>query len=132
MKFQDPVKWTDQEIELQADEASRAFLAFFTEWFTRAEELYAEHEEVGGERNDSVRTVRRRTLLQAVRQALVDVEILKGALSVEWIGQMLLLAREHWILGGDDMVHGLTRIERRVMEQMEAIKLAELQQSAKL
>lgn len=116
MQFQDQIRWTDQEIELQADEASRAFLAFFTEWFTRAE----------GEMGHAWQNA-----ALYVRSALAETERANGHLSVEWIGQMLLLAREHWQYG-EAMMRDLSNIEIRLIQQMEAIKLAELAESAKL
>lgn len=132
----DPIKWADQELELQADEQSRRFLRIFTDWFSLAQTLYDETEPTCGETDPKTGKQveygarRRRTLAQAVRQAMIDVEDKHGLLSMEWIGQMLLLAREHWV-HGQDLMNGLTRLELRMIEQVEAVKLAMLAEAAK-
>jgi len=128
VKFQDDVRWAEQQRELTVDETGIKFFEILTAWFTRAEELYAEHDEYTTPDGIARRT-RRRTLMQAVRQALADVETDKGYISMEWIGQMMLIALQHWT-HGPDMEHAMTRLERRMVEQMAAIKMADLQSSA--
>lgn len=114
MQIKDPVQWAQQEVELQADDASRQFLAFFQQWFATADEQI---EDQGQEP------------VNAMRWALADTEQQLGFLAMEWIGQMLLLASMHWEFG-DAMVSGMTNLEKRMVEQMTAIKLVELQETA--
>lgn len=122
MRFQEPTRWSDQELELQADETSRKFLAFFTDWFTEAERLL--DDKVEDEDGNLLGAT------EAVRAALASTEEkLGGFLGLEWIGQMLLLAEQHWFYGVD-MMERLTIIERRSVELMAAVKMAELQASA--
>ena len=128
MRFQDQTRWSDQELELQADETSRKFLAFFTEWFDAAEEKLKDKPNW----TDLADPLRGSIAVVAVRHALADTEAkLEGFLGLEWIGQMLLLAEQHWVYG-QELVRGLTIIERRAVELMAAVKLAELQASATL
>jgi hypothetical protein len=129
MQFKDLQAWTDQELELKQDDVGQKFLEFFLRWFDIAENLYAQTETVGGDRNDSERTVRRYSCISAVRHALLDAENHFGYASMEWLGQMLLLAQQHWVHGAD-MDLGLTILERRLLEQMTAVKLVELQTMA--
>lgn len=127
MRFQDDVRWSDQELELQADETSRNFLKFFTEWFDAAERRL----DTKFDFMACSDPIRQAAIASAVRDGLADTEIKLGFLSIEWIGQMVVLAWQHWI-HGVDMERGLTIIERRALEQMAAVKLAELQSSATL
>ncbi|ACH62146.1 hypothetical protein MYRNA_177 [Mycobacterium phage Myrna] len=122
VKAKDATKWADQELELRQDETGQRFLEFFTEWFTLAEKLYEER----GEHGNLVRSC-----VSSVRHALLDVESRRGYLAMEWLGQMLLLAEQNWVYGAE-MERGLTVLERRMMEVMAAVKLVELQESAKL
>lgn len=139
MQTLDEAKWAEQERELRQDETGQKFLAILTAWFELAEQLYAETDPVvrqdfSGDDPVPVETLtgaqrRRRPLMHAVRQALTEVENSHGYLSMEWLGQMLLIAMQHWT-HGPLMEHALTRIERRLVEQMAAVKMAELQTSA--
>ncbi|QZE10490.1 hypothetical protein SEA_SCOOBYDOOBYDOO_173 [Mycobacterium phage ScoobyDoobyDoo] len=116
MRVQDELRWADHELEMQADETSRKFHEFFKAWFGLAHTMV-----------DGVET--QWPVMDAVRSALRTTEDDLGFLSMEWIGQMLLVASQHWV-HGDRMVEGMTALESRMMEQMAAIKLVELQESA--
>lgn len=113
MKTKDDLRWADQELELQADETSQKFLSFFLAWMENAETHLCDG----------------RTPIEAVRYALTCTERDLGFLSTEWIGQMLLLAFAHWI-HGEDMASGMTVIEERVLAQMSAVKMVDLQEQA--
>lgn len=122
MLYRDDVLWADQELELRQDETSRRFLDYLDKWFTLAERLYDEVDDSGD---------RKRSVVKSVRLALsyLEADPEWGYLSMEWIGQMLLLAQQHWI-HGEWMERGLTVLERRMLEQMTAVKMVELQESA--
>lgn len=122
MKIKDSVAWSNQEIELQADETSRKFLDFFILWFTQAD-AHIELQWPLTEDNPIL------DVAGAMRWGLAIAEELTGYLSMEWIGQMLVLASQHWERG-EDMIEQMTIVERRTMEQMAAVKLVELQRSA--
>jgi hypothetical protein len=127
MQVLDPTRWGTQEIELKADAASRKFLEFFTTWFDKAEALMAD---TARHRMSSMaETLEDSRVESCVRDAYVVTELKLGYLSMEWIGQMLLIASEHWVHGAE-MVKGLSVLETRMLEQMTAIKLAELQEAA--
>lgn len=126
MKFSNKVRWSEQEMELNSTEDGRKFLEFFLEWFTAAENSLdtSPETELGWGDDSSM-------IMTQVRNALTELEDSKGHLGLEWLGQMLLLAREHWKYG-DEMAGGLTVIELRVVQIAEAIELAALAESAKL
>lgn len=124
MEVQDRVRWAAQEMELKTgDDTSRKFLEFFTAWFEEAERGHAN-------RSDTVfGSGHPRPLMDSVRNAYVATELKLGYLSMEWIGQMLLIASEHWV-HGPEMLKDMTVLEARMLEQMTAIKLVELQEAA--
>jgi hypothetical protein len=124
--FTDPTRWSDQELELQADETSRKFLAFFIDWFTLAEK-HMKAPVMGS----MTETIEAHSPVGSTRSALVATEEKLGYLAVEWIGQMLVLASQHWV-HGEALVEGMTVMERRMMEQMAAVKMVDLQESATL
>ena len=122
MQTKDPSLWEKQRIELEADETSKRFLEVFLDWFDGAEELYEAVTRADPDQRLSV--------ISAVRHQLSRVEQDRAMfLSMEWCGQQLLLAWQHWI-HGDEMYLGMTNMERRMLEQMSAIKLAELQEQS--
>ena len=124
MKFADDVKWSEQEMELNSTEDGRKFLLFFLDWFTAVENtLNSTPDTELGWGDDSL------MICREVNNALAELEIEKGHLGLEWLGQMLLLAREHWKYG-DEMMDGLSAIEMRVVQIAEVLKLAELQEQA--
>lgn len=130
MKFKNEVAWADQSLELQVDEVSRKFEKFFLEWFTLAETTYEQWKaKLPSQSDDIVYGDSERAITSHVRKALAETESAYGFLSVEWIGQMLLLAYQHWKYG-EPMEQGLSVIERRTLEQMAAVKAAELEASA--
>ena len=124
MQTQDDERWSQQVADLHADgEAGQRFLDFFTFWFDTAGVLLTEGR--GGFRDDSTNM----PVIEAVRMALEMAEQQFGFLSVELIGQMLTVATMHWEYGAA-MAEQLTFIERRVMQQALADKIADLQNSA--
>lgn len=112
-------QWSAQLVEFEADETSRRFRDFLVFWFETAEAIYGE--------NNSETSVM--GVDHCVRQAFVIAEGELGYLSMEWVGQMLLVASGHWVHGAQ-LVAGLTPLESRMLEQMSAVKLVELQASA--
>jgi hypothetical protein len=124
MHFRDPVAWAAQELEFQADETSRQFLAFFLDWFGCADGYLS-----SWTLNEHCTSLK---VADAVRNALIQTEKRqKVSLSMEWIGQMMLVASDHWKYG-EELVEQLTVIERRAVQIMFDIKLATLQESATL
>jgi hypothetical protein len=115
MKVVDEVQWAQQEMELRQDETSVKFHDFLVAWFTEAETTWDDQT----------------TAMDWVRAALVVTEERLGYIAMEWIGQMLVVACQHWIYG-DLLLEEMTPLERRMYEQMAAVKLVELQESAKL
>lgn len=116
MKVKDQQAWALQESELKnADEASLKFLEFLEFWVGGAEKILEEKTEFGY----------RHALIEAFNLAEKDL----GFLSVEWLGQMLLVIVQYWF-GGDELWESLSSWERRMIEQATALKLVELERMA--
>jgi hypothetical protein len=119
MRVRDEQLWSQQVSDLHADgEAGKRFLEFFELWFGAADRLFDEW--VGGPAN----------AMTVVRLGLDLAENELGYLSVDWIGQMLVVASMHWAHGAE-MTDQMTSLEQRLMHEALARKIANLQVSAK-
>lgn len=116
MQVQDEELWSVQDREFQADEMSRKFREFLVFWCEAAEKHHDEHQQ---------------TPVGSLKQSFGVAEQTFGYISVEWLSQMLLVIVQHWVYGGE-VWESLSVWERRMVEQATAIKLTELQESAKL
>lgn len=114
MRVQDEERWDRQLSEFGADELSGRFRDFLVFWAETAEKL-----------NDTHQQTPRGSLVRAFKVA----EQTFGFVSVEWLGQMLLVLVEHWFAGAE-LWESLSVWERRLVEQATALKLAELQEMA--
>lgn len=110
MRVRDDEQWNRQLSEFGADEMSGRFRDFLVFWVEAAERI-------GGQPRDG--------LVGAFGVA----ERTFGYISVEWLGQMLLVIVQHWF-HGDELWESLSVWERRLVEQATALKLAELQEQA--
>lgn len=113
---QDEQRWSEQLAEFGADEPSRRFRDFLVWWVEAAERLMAEEQQ---------------TVRDGLAASFEVAEQTFGYLSVEWLGQMLLVIVQHWV-GGAELWECLSVWERRLVEQATAIKLTELQQYARV
>lgn len=113
MEVKDVQLWTQQLSELKSDDESLAFHDFLVSWTDAATRL------------DSPDL----TPYQVLSKAFDETEQTLGFLSVEWLGQMLLVIIQHWV-SGDRLWESLSVWERRVVEQATALKIAELQDLA--
>lgn len=116
MRVQDDEAWQIQLREFEHDDLSRKFRDFLVFWADAAETMLAEHQQTP--RGSLVRT------FDVAEQTF-------GYISVEWLGQMLLVLVQHWFHGGQ-IWESLSVWERRLVEQATALKLVELQDSAKV
>lgn len=114
MRVRDEQDWWEQLTELDCDDDSRRFRDFLLRWVDDAEVRLA----VGGLEPR-----------EGLASAYADAEDEMGFLSVEWLGQMLLVIIQHWA-EGDALWESLSPWERRMVEQAVAVKVAELQKSA--
>lgn len=114
MIARDSELWEQQRAELQADATSRDFLEFIETWTAQADKLHAE--EIGSPAT-------------ALRHALQHAEQVHGRISAHFLGQMLVVIATHWNLG-EEMAEGLTPIEMRLVQDMLALKFAEMQEQA--
>jgi hypothetical protein len=115
MRVKDEQLWSLQLAEFEADEMGQKFREFLVTWADTADRLAA----------DSPAT----RLSDAVSKAFEETEEIFGFISVEWLGQMLLVIIQHWI-SGEELWESLSVWERRMVEQATALKIAELQDQA--
>jgi hypothetical protein len=116
MRVQDEELWSVQVKEFQADEMSRKFYDFLVLWCEAAEKILNEYQQ---------------TPIGSLKKAFNVAEQTLGFISVEWLSQMLLVVVQHWVYG-EEIWESLSVWERRMVEQATALKLTELQESAKL
>lgn len=118
MRVQDPQAWSEQLTEFDADEMSRRFRDFLVYWVEYAEGFlsYSNSEY---------------SPYTAMSKAFVVAEQTFGYLSMEWLGQMLLVVVQHWV-EGPALWESMSVWERRLVEQATALKLTELQEYAKM
>lgn len=116
MRVKDEHLWSNQLLEFTADEMSQKFSDFLVFWCEAADTMIAESNPPLTEHS-------------ALSKAFEVAEQTFGFLSVEWLGQMLLVIVQHWERG-DPLWESLTVFERRMVEQATALKIVELQESA--
>lgn len=114
MRSGDEELWQEQCHELQAEQVSRDFLEFIECWVTRAEELLDNGMDSPAE---------------ALRQSLKHADETLGRVSIHFLGQMLVVIGTHWKYS-EEMMSGLNAIELRLVQDMLALKFAELQRQA--
>lgn len=119
MRVQDEQAWSEQLAEFSVDEMSRKFRDFLVKWVETAESLLL---------NSSEQDLSPR---EALSKAFVIAEQILGYLSVEWLSQMLLVVVQHWVYG-PGVWESLSVWEQRMVHQATALKLVELQESAKM
>ena len=116
MKVKDESHWAQQASELQnTDEDSRKFHDFLVLWLDTADQALEKGTDLSP--------------YTELSKAFEVAEQTLGYLSVEWLGQMLLVVIGHWV-HGDLVWESLTVWEKRMVEQSIAIKLVELQEQA--
>lgn len=126
MQPKDGPAWAQQVEDLRSDgEAGQRFLEFFEFWFDATEKMLAQERFAEDNRQKPTGW----TVIRATRAGLAVAESQFGFLSVDMIGAMLVVAATFWEQG-DEMAENLTFIERRVMEEALARKIAALQDEA--
>lgn len=125
MQVRDEQAWSQQVMALQADETTRAFLAFAEEWAKTTEAIIAQS-------GPPDSTVTSGEVSRYTSKALeVTEQTMQGFLSIEWVAQMLLLLTDYWVFG-EQLYDSLSFIEKRLVEQAAAMKITDLQESARL
>lgn len=119
MEVQDREIWSVQLKEFEADEVSQKFRDFLVFWVETAEKLL-----------DSLSNIDHQlTPAGSLKRCFEIAEQTFGYISVEWLGQMLLVVIQHWVYG-PEIWETLSVWERRMVEQAAAMKMAELQEMA--
>lgn len=129
MQVRDDIAWQEQLTEFEADDLSRKFRDFLLFWGDTADQLIADGDFESAAQGHNGNLIM--GYAKPIRKALEVAEQTHGYLSVEWIAQMLLVLVTHWYYG-EQLYEGLTFIEKRLVEQATAIKLASLQEAAKV
>lgn len=124
MQVRDEVAWQEQLTEFEADDVARKFRDFLVFWMQTAEKLLEESSH--GHNGEVILGY-----ADPVNNALEVAEQTMGFLSVEWIAQMLLVMTEHFPWG-EQLFRDMSHIEKRLVEQATAMKLADLQMAAKM
>jgi hypothetical protein len=117
MKVLDDQLWSLQLAEFDVDEMSQKFRDFLVFWADTAETILIEEPEI--------------SLREGVSKAFEVAEQTFGFLSTDWIGQMFLVLVQYWDRG-QELQESLSVWEQRMVEQATALKLVELQESARL
>lgn len=118
MRVQDEELWFQQFGEFDADEMSRKFRDFLVFWLEASDGLLSDS---GGDLAPYT----------AISKGFEVTEQTFGYIASEWIGQMLLVVVQHWA-DGPALWEELSVFERRMVEQATAMKLVELQESARV
>lgn len=116
VKVRDDKAWQEQLTEFEADDTSRQFRDILVFWMDTTEKVIEE-------------SARDLTFVDCARKAFEVTEQTFGFISTEWIGQLLLVFVQHWDFG-QQLYDELTYLEKRMVEQATAMKLAELQMMA--
>lgn len=119
VKVRDDKAWQEQLTEFEADNTSRQFRDILVFWMDTTEKVIEESDWYA----------RDFTFVACARKAFEVTEQTFGFISVEWIGQLLLVFVQHWYFG-QQLYDELTYLEKRMVEQATAMKLAELQMMA--
>lgn len=114
MKVKDEAAWQERRAALTVDgEIGVAFLAFVEDWADRVDATWDDQTSAA----------------EWFRRALGAVEQARGRTDFLMLGQMLAVLAEHWHLG-DQLMKGLTPIERRLVEDLTLVKVAHEMQKA--
>ena len=114
MRVTDEDLWNQQRTELSEDQTGKDFLSFVEKWVGLAENLMTEKSEAPA---------------SALRQTLGQADQECGRVSIHFLGQMLVVIATHWE-HGQEMIRSLTPIELRLVQDMLALKFAELEKKA--
>lgn len=119
MKVRDQALWQERRAALSTDETNRSFLKFLELWAEETERRLL----------DAVTDGRQATVAEVLQFTLVPVEAHLGRCGAHFLGQMLALLAMHWEFG-EDLMQGLTPIERRLVEDLTILKIASEQEKA--
>lgn len=123
MKVRDEEAWQERCAELSVDRTGRIFRAFLEYWAEKAENLMWEG--TGGQRDP----VPWMNPADALNMGLCLAEEHFGRCGAHFLGQMIAVLAEHWE-HGEELMQGLTPFERRVVEDLTLLKIAQEQEKA--
>lgn len=115
MLVKDESLWHELAKELKSTEHGVPFYDFVTQWCERAEQLLKQNAVTDA--------------ADALRLSLANTEENLERKNVWIVGQALVVICMHW-LHGDDTATNLTEVEMRLVEDVTAAKIAQLQEMA--
>lgn len=116
MKVRDEGLWQELVRELKESEKGLEFYDFVTGWLERAEQIVQQD----GEDADPA---------DALRLTLADIEEVSERKNVWVVGQALVVICMHWAFG-EEAAARFTEIEIRLVQDITAAKIAQLQAQA--
>jgi hypothetical protein len=130
VKVLDQALWQERRAALSADETGRAFLAFLESWTDAAEDYldFVSNSSIQFDLTDPGYKEEGNPAY-ALNRKLALVEDTHGRVAAHYLGQMMAVLAMHWHYGAV-MMEALTPIERRLVEDMTAMKIAHEMQKA--
>lgn len=116
MQVKDEGLWQELVKELRESDHGIAFYDFVIGWVDRAEQIVLQD----GDDADPA---------DALRLSLADVEESLERKNIWIVGQALVVIVMHWVYG-DEASEGLTEVEIRLVQDVTAAKIAQLQAQA--
>ena len=116
MQVKDEGLWQELVKELRESDHGIAFYDFVIGWVDRAEQIVLQD----GDDADPA---------DALRLSLADVEESIERKNIWIVGQALVVIVMHWVYG-DEASEGLTEVEIRLVQDVTAAKIAQLQAQA--
>lgn len=118
-EVKDDARWSLQEREFLKTEPGKQLHEYMTKLLSGAE---AKLRSLGEEEGKSV--------AQAFREALVDVEEEFGNASLHALGRIIIISCWHW-KHGDDLFDGFTLLEKKLFSAAAVAHIEEMQEGAK-
>jgi transcriptional regulatory protein LevR len=115
VQIKDDALWHELVKELKSTEQGPPFHDFVTQWCERAEQLLAQNTVTDP--------------ADALRLTLANTEENLERKNVWIVGQALVVIIMHWA-HGDDTANSLTEVEMRLVEDVTAAKIAQMQEMA--
>jgi hypothetical protein len=116
MKIRDESLWHELVKDLKESDEGVAFYDFVTAWADRAEQIMEQFREGG-------------TPAEALRMVLPTVENSFERKTIWILGQCLVVLCMHWE-HGEELTNTFTELEIRLVEDVTALKIAQLQAAA--
>lgn len=117
MQVKDELAWDELVEELKTTPEGIAFLDFTVGWCDNAEQIMGQDTSI--------------IPSECLRMTLHPTEEKFETRNNVWVvGQMVAVVSMHWAFGGEDFIDSLTEIELRLVQEVTAAKIAQLEDMA--